>query len=261
MRIPFFKYHVTGNDFILIDNRQHLYNELSSNQIKKMCDRHFGIGADGLMFINNSNDNSFDFEMKYFNSDGNESSMCGNGGRCISVFAKDLGIVKTQARFKAIDGLHESFIEDKNFVRLKMNDVLNVKVYETFYQLNTGSPHYVHFDNNTPVLNIKKEGALIRYSPMFKEEGINVNFVKMISENEIFVRTYERGVEDETLSCGTGVTASAIALKYNNNGSHEVAVNTLGGKLKVEFDASENQFLNVWLSGDAKFVFSGIIEL
>ncbi|HMN33546.1 MAG: diaminopimelate epimerase [Chitinophagaceae bacterium] len=260
MTIQFYKYQGTGNDFILLDNRKNQYNELNTAQIKNLCDRHFGIGADGLMLINQASTSDIDFEMKYYNSDGRESTMCGNGGRCITLFAKDLHLINETAHFRAIDGIHEANIEQDSFIRLKMCDVSQLKIFETFFQLNTGSPHYVHFNEDTMNVDMKKEGALIRYSPLFKEDGINVNFVKEISENEIFVRTYERGVEDETLSCGTGVTASAIAHKQSQNGHHHVFVKTLGGNLSVTFDALENQFQNVWLSGEAKFVFTGTIE-
>ena len=253
MTINFYKYQGTGNDFVLLDNREHLYDALTSDQIKFLCDRHFGIGADGLMLLNSSQD--FDFEMKYYNSDGNESSMCGNGGRCITAFAKDLGIISSKAVFNAIDGRHEAAIDD-------MNDVNGILVNETYTELNTGSPHYVHFTDYVDEMDMKKEGKLIRYSPKYKDEGINVNFVEKLSDSSIFVRTYERGVEDETLSCGTGVTASAIAFKADAIGAQHVKVNTLGGDLEVFFTIeNKNAVHDVVLGGKAEFVFEGSIKV
>ena len=256
MTIHFRKYQGTGNDFILLDNRENLYNALSLAQIKFLCDRHFGIGADGLMLLNASAD--FDFEMKYYNSDGNESSMCGNGGRCITAFAKELGIISSKAVFKAIDGRHESVIDAQGIVRLNMNAVNGIQVNETYTELNTGSPHYVHFTDYVDEMDMKLEGKLIRYSPKYKDEGINVNFVEKLSDSSIYVRTYERGVEDETLSCGTGVTASAIAFKVNEGGPQHVKVKTLGGDLEVFFTMeNKNAVHSVLLCGKAEFVFQG----
>ena len=256
--MKFYKYQGTGNDFVLLDNRKQEYS-LTTAQIKHICDRHFGVGADGLMLL--ENEDGYDFKMVYYNSDGNESTMCGNGGRCISAFAKKLGLVSTDAKFMAIDGEHAAYFEDE-IVSLKMNDVQSIKVNETYFQLNTGSPHYVHFTEYVDELDVKKEGKLIRYSPMFKEEGINVNFVEKLNEHKIFVRTYERGVEDETLSCGTGVTASAISLIHDKKGSHEINIETLGGKLSVKLENINGQtFENIWLKGKAEFVFEGEINL
>ena len=256
--MKFYKYQGTGNDFVLLDNRKQEYS-LTSAQIKYICDRHFGVGADGLMLLENQD--GYDFKMVYYNSDGNESTMCGNGGRCISAFAKKLGLVSTEAKFMAIDGEHASFFEDE-IISLKMNDVQSIKVNETYFQLNTGSPHYVHFTEYVDELDVKKEGKLIRYSPMFKEEGINVNFVEKLNEHTIFVRTYERGVEDETLSCGTGVTASAISLIHDKKGSHEINIETLGGTLLVKLENINGQtFENIWLKAQAEFIFEGEINL
>ena len=260
MQIHFYKYQGTGNDFILLDNREHTFDSLETEQIKLLCNRRFGVGADGLMLLQNSS--QFDFEMTYFNSDGNESSMCGNGGRCITAFAKKLNIISNKAHFKAIDGEHFATINEKNIVELNMNDVNKIQSHETFFELNTGSPHYVHFTDYIHELDVKKEGELIRYSPRFKEEGINVNFVEKLKENKIFVRTYERGVEDETYSCGTGVVASAIAFKCENEGSHKIEIETLGGNLEVNFEnVNQRQFIQIKLIGAATFVFLGDIEL
>jgi diaminopimelate epimerase len=256
--MKFYKYQGTGNDFVLLDNRKQEYS-LTTAQIKHICNRHFGVGADGLMLLENQD--GYDFKMVYYNSDGNESTMCGNGGRCISAFAKKLGLVSTEAKFMAIDGEHAAYFEDE-IISLKMNDVKSIKVNETYFQLNTGSPHYVHFTEYVDELDVKKEGKLIRYSPLFKDEGINVNFVEKLNDNTIFVRTYERGVEDETLSCGTGVTASAISLIHDTKGSHEINIETLGGKLSVKLENLNGQtFENIWLKGKAEFVFEGEINL
>lgn len=260
MDISFFKYQGTGNDFILLDNRKKKYNLLNSKQIQMLCDRHFGVGADGLMLLNESAKESIHFEMRYFNSDGNESSMCGNGGRCIVLFAKHLGLVQDFCLFEAIDGLHHAKIFDDDVIHLKMNDVKEVKIFETYFELDTGSPHYVYFHDYVDEVDMKKEGALIRYSPTYKEQGINVNFIREIDTNSIQVRTYERGVEDETLSCGTGVTASAIVSRIHLPGSHQVNVKTLGGDLEVLFEYQNEIYENIWLCGKAKFVFDGVIK-
>lgn len=260
MKIHFYKYQGVGNDFILLDNRAALYAELTQDQIEFLCDRHFGIGADGLMLLNSST--SYDFEMKYYNSDGRESTMCGNGGRCITAFAKRLGLLRDKAHFIAIDGEHESYLLEDGQVRLHMNDVNGIAIHETYMQLNTGSPHYVHFTEDVAEFDMKREGALIRYSPMFKEDGINVNFVEQVDSKSIFVRTYERGVEDETLACGTGVTASALCLIKDQIGEHTVRIQTLGGLLQVKCKNLDGQNFNeIWLTGKAEFVFEGEIDI
>jgi diaminopimelate epimerase len=259
MVINFSKYQGTGNDFILLDNREGKWQGLSMASIRHMCDRHFGIGADGLMLLNKSAE--VDFEMKYYNANGNESSMCGNGGRCIAAFARDLGIISHEAHFRAIDGLHIAMLT-QNEVELKMNDVQEIIQKDTFIQLNTGSPHYVHFTEYVSEMNVKKEGALIRNSPLFREEGINVNFVEVLDDHTIFVRTYERGVEDETLSCGTGVCASAIAWVKHQLGEQQIQVKTLGGTLGVRCTMQgQDKVSDIWLKGRADFVFSGTIDL
>ncbi len=260
MPIKFDKYHGTGNDFILIDNRKKEI-ELSTEQIMYLCHRHFGIGADGLMLL--ELEPGVDFKMVYFNSDGNESTMCGNGGRCITAYAKKLGLIEDKARFIAIDGLHEATIANDGVVSLKMGDVKHIDKGENYFYLNTGSPHYVKFVFDVKHFNVFDEGKKIRNSDAFVAEGTNVNFIEKIEE-DIFVRTYERGVEDETLSCGTGVTASALvaALKGVAIGKNNCRVRTLGGNLNVKFDkVLENTFYNIWLEGPAEFVFEGNIEL
>lgn len=260
MKIKFYKYQGAGNDFILIDNREKISHEITVQHIKKMCDRHFGIGADGLMMLNNKE--GFDFEMVYFNADGKEGSMCGNGGRCIVQFAAHMGIKKNEYTFLASDGTHTAEIDLDKEVRLKMNDVNGVDFSLDHYVLDTGSPHYVKFVSLAEKINVVAEGRKIRNSKEFAEKGINVNFVETLDDDHIFVRTYERGVEDETLSCGTGVTASALMAAHNDNGFNHVEVKTKGGNLSVEFDkVSDSEFKNIWLAGPATFVFSGEYEI
>ena len=261
MDIHFYKYQGTGNDFVILDNRKKAYYNLDEKQVKFLCDRKFGIGADGLMLLNESN--AYDFEMKYYNSDGREGSMCGNGGRCLVKFANHMGIKKTNYRFIAVDGEHEARIDDEGRVSLQMQDVPNIKEYFGDFILNTGSPHYVQLVKDVMTLDVFKKGRDIRYSKNFELEGINVNFVEQVDkEDKIIVRTYERGVEDETLSCGTGVTAAALVCYHNDNGFNRVEVQTLGGKLSVEYDRlMESGFENIWLSGPAEKVFEGDISL
>lgn len=259
MQLQCYKYQGTGNDFVLIDNREKTIS-LTTEQIKWLCNRRFGIGADGLMLL--ELEPGIDFKMVYYNSDGNESSMCGNGGRCITAFAKRLGIITTEAKFLAIDGIHEAKINN-DFVSLKMNDVRQMEVGEDYCYLNTGSPHYVKFVNDIENVDVFAEGKKIRYNTRFSEEGTNVNFIEK-KDNELFVRTYERGVENETLSCGTGVTASALvaALKGVSTDKNNCSIKTLGGNLNVKFDkVLENTFYNIWLEGPATFVFNTTIEL
>lgn len=259
MNIIFQKYQGTGNDFIIIDNRDGSVI-INKDQIEKMCNRRFGIGADGLMLLNAHPD--YDFEMKYYNSDGNESSMCGNGGRCLVKFASEVGIVRTDYKFIATDGEHQATINLDGTVSLKMNDVEKVEYVNGNYVLNTGSPHFVSYNDNVWQLDVVKKGREIRFSPEYKQEGINVNFVEETEEPDVIkVRTYERGVENETLSCGTGVTAAAIVSYHNDNGFNRVEVKTKGGDLSVEFDKIGDRFENVWLNGPAEKVFEGEIEI
>lgn len=260
MKIEFFKYQGTGNDFILMDNRTQRYNDINQKQIRSLCNRRFGIGADGLILLNNNVDT--DFEMKYYNADGKEGSMCGNGGRCIVKFADHLGIHKNIYQFVSADGHHEAEIDFNGLVNLKMINVDDVELHSDYFILNTGSPHYVKIISDIMNLDVKHAGRLIRNSREFINEGINVNFVGTLAPDEIYVRTYERGVEEETLSCGTGVTASALVCAHNNNGFNRVEVRTPGGRLSVEFDKSgENHFENIWLKGPADLVFNGTIEI
>jgi diaminopimelate epimerase len=259
MQLKFYKYQGTGNDFVIIDNFQGLV-DLSKEQIAHLCDRKFGIGADGLMLLEKSN--KYDFEMKYYNADGNLGSMCGNGGRCIVKFAQDIDLIDEHAMFLAYDGVHEASIDKNGIVSLEMSDVNElIKIDNATCELNTGSPHYVSFVNDVLVMDVFKSGREIRYNDNYKMEGINVNFVTVDGER-LTIRTYERGVENETLSCGTGVTAAAIAAYHLGLiKSTTVSVKAVGGELSVSFDCNENQFENVVLSGPAIKSFEGTIEL
>lgn len=258
MDFPFFKFHGTGNDFIIFDNRDQRLH-LSNQQVAQLCHRRFGIGADGLMLLENAD--GYDFRMVYFNADGKESSMCGNGGRCITAFAKQLGIIGKEARFIAIDGVHTAQIHDDGLVSLKMNDVAGIHTENNHSILNTGSPHYINWVNNIEDAAVVPEGRAIRYAAPFAPDGINVNFVQL-KDGKLWVRTYERGVEDETLSCGTGVTAAAIAAQKDNTGTFTTSINTPGGALQVSFTKeTAHTATNVILTGPATFVFKGSVAV
>jgi len=260
MKLNFYKYQGTGNDFVIIDNRSGQITEFTTKQVQHICDRRFGIGADGLMLMNNKED--YDFEMKYYNADGKLGSLCGNGSRCMIRFAYHMGIHKYTYHFLAADGPHEAEIDNHNLIRVKMNDVTDIKEHSTFTLLNTGSPHLVKFVNDVMNVDVVETGRDIRNSKNYAEEGINVNFVESVDDDTIFVRTYERGVEDETLSCGTGVTAAALMSAHNPRGFNRVEVKTHGGSLSVEFNkTADNHFENIWLCGPAELVFTGEMEL
>lgn len=264
MRIHFHKYQATGNDFVVVDNRSGAF-DLSIDEIRTICDRRFGVGADGLMLIENHP--SAQFNLRYFNSDGSQS-LCGNGSRAAVKMAASLGLVNGKAKFEAFDGLHDAEISKDGIVRLKMNDVSAVKTHGEDLFINTGSPHYVRFVSGVKDYPVFEEGRKIRYSDTFAPGGTNVNFVELRPDNAIFVRTYERGVENETLSCGTGVTAAALAVSSRGYTS-PVTVNTSGGELRVEFKAPKPDeptaqsasFHDIYLIGPAKLVFEGDLEL
>jgi diaminopimelate epimerase len=258
MNISFNKYQGAGNDFIIIDNRNGLFNPDDSLLINKLCDRRFGIGADGLILI--SENDRADFEMKYFNSDGKLGSMCGNGGRCTAHFAQKLDIAGNSQQFMAFDGIHKAEVTE-DIVRLQMANVNEYKIIDGSYFINTGSPHYVIFTSNIDKMNVNEEGKKIRWSPKFAPDGTNVNFVE-VNDNGLYIRTFERGVEEETLACGTGVTASAIASVLKGHfDTGPVNVRAKGGNLKVEFDIIHEKVTNIWLTGPATFVFEGIIKM
>jgi diaminopimelate epimerase len=257
MKTEFYKYQGTGNDFVMIDNRHHNFNKNNTKHIAHLCDRRFGIGADGLILLENHD--KLDFKMVYYNADGNQSSMCGNGGRCIVAFAKLLNIIKDKTSFEAIDGIHHATIED-DFVKLHMQNVDKVEEFEGAVFLDSGSPHHVQLESNIENLDVKTEGAKIRFSEKYCKEGTNVNFVSKVSENTFKVRTYERGVEDETLSCGTGVTAVALAMHYiGETEKNIVNLETLGGNLQIQFTRKGDSFTNIWLCGSTKMAFKGEI--
>lgn len=255
--MKFYKYQGTGNDFIIIDNRSLDFPKNNTPLINKLCDRRFGVGGDGLILL--ENDPDYDFKMVYYNSDGNESTMCGNGGRCIVAFAHFLDIFEEKTSFLAIDGMHEAEIKN-GIVKLKMIDVEKIFSDEDNFVLNTGSPHFVQYVEDVENYDVYHNGNAIRNNNTYKKEGINVNFVTQLSEDELFVRTYERGVEDETYSCGTGVTATALTFIKNNHLT-SVRVKVLGGNLKVYAEKKGDGFNNIWLEGPAKQVFSGFINL
>lgn len=257
--IPFFKYQGTGNDFVMIDQREKKYiRKKDTALINQLCDRRFGIGADGLIILEKCK--GYDFRMIYFNADGRESSMCGNGGRCIAAFAHHLGIVKSKCHFLAIDGPHEAIIKKDDWVELKMSDVEHIEVGEDYFLMDTGSPHYVVFVEDIDDIDVVENGQAIRYSKRFKKKGVNVNFVEKTTDN-IIVATYERGVENETLSCGTGVTAAAIAnflRKTNRRKKQNTPIQSKGGNLAVRFEPiGKTAAKNVWLCGKAERVFQG----
>lgn len=257
----FYKYHGTGNDFIIVDNREETIS-ISQHRIAEICSRHTGVGADGFILIENHHVG--DFYMRYYNSDGNVSTMCGNGGRCAVLFAKQIGVIEqNETNFAAADGMHYAEILDNGLIALKMNAIGDVEINGKAFVLDTGSPHYVRFMYDVDELDVCKEGQLVRNSAQFKREGINVNFVEERGRT-LFVRTYERGVEGETLSCGTGVTAAAISLyrKQNYRGNKLIPIETLGGKLKVQIESSEFRKIDrVWLIGPAVEVFIGDIAI
>ncbi len=259
MNIPFSKYHGAGNDFVIIDNRSCFFTK-EPVLIKKLCDRHFGIGADGLMLLETFANT--DFYMRYYNSDGNESTMCGNGGRCITLFAHKIGIIDTSTHFLGIDGEHTAYIEDEKMVNLKMQDIKGIEIGSDYYFINTGSPHYVRFVNDVSKVDVNSEGKKIRNSFNLINGGTNVNFVDL-SQNLIKIRTYERGVESETLACGTGSVASAIAVSHQTkDNKSEYSVNTQGGKLTIKFHkVNDFEYNEIWLKGPATYVFDGQITI
>lgn len=244
----------------MIDNRSNFFPKENIKLVEKLCDRRFGIGADGLILL--ENDSETDFKMVYYNSDGNPSSMCGNGGRCLVAFAKFLDVIDNKTTFIATDGFHHATILDNGIVSLQMKNVDEVKIETGYTFLNTGSPHHVQLVDDLSNYDVRNKGSQIRYSDLYGKEGSNINFVNQVSENHFALRTYERGVEDETLSCGTGATAAAIAMHaIGKTNSDKIDLDVQGGKLKVTFNKTENGYENVFLIGPATFVFEGEIYI
>lgn len=259
MEITFYKYQGTANDFVMIDNRDGHFSADNQELVAFLCERRLGIGADGLILLQNRD--GYDFEMVYFNADGRLGSMCGNGGRCTVAFAQQLGVITDKAYFLAADGDHYATVSPEGLVSLKMNDVRAIECAEGFYFLNTGSPHYVEFVDDLAHYEVFQKGKAIRNNDRFRREGTNVNFAQLPQPQEpLFVRTYERGVEDETFSCGTGVTATAIAASFKGLSS-PVKIRTLGGNLEVSFNRQGEQVTDIYLTGPAQHVFSGKISV
>ncbi len=257
MEVTFYKYQGTGNDFVMIDNRDGRVNLGNLDLVRKLCDRKFGIGSDGLIAIQNHPD--YDFEMIYFNADGSQS-MCGNGARCAVAFSSFLGIVSRETHFLAIDGPHDAILNGDQ-VELLMSDVREIEVKSGDYFLNTGSPHHIRFVEGIEDYPVFEEGKTIRYDSGYAPGGTNVNFVQPVANDRVFVRTYERGVENETLSCGTGVTAAAIVYGSQHQ-RNQVKISTLGGELSVKFHSNpDGTFNKIWLIGPAEQVFSGQINI
>jgi len=262
MKIPFSKYQGTGNDFVMVDNRAHAFPSGDFALVKKLCDRRFGIGADGLILLDEKSDGTL--QMTYFNSDGNPGTMCGNGGRCFAAFARQCGVPGDELTFEAADGIHLAIFTSLNplTVKMSMGEVVAVEKEPDYLFLDTGSPHVVKFVSHVANYEVQREGRAIRNSERFKAKGTNVNFVQAAPDH-LVVRTYERGVEDETYSCGTGVTASVLAAAFASliRNSGPCAVHTPGGKLKVYFSKNGSGFKDVWLEGEATFVFHGEVDV
>jgi diaminopimelate epimerase len=255
----FYKYQGAGNDFIIFDNRNGAFERDNVDLVRHLCDRRFGIGGDGLMLLQDKE--AYDFEMVYFNADGREGSMCGNGGRCIVAFAQDQGIIGSETDFLAADGAHHARLHKTvGWISLKMGDVAEIRRVGDAYLLNTGSPHYVQSVTGLATYPVVEEGRRIRYSDTFRKDGINVNFVEPDGDG-YYLRTYERGVEDETLACGTGATAVALAMAWHNRmeGIRETPIRVEGGRLVIRFNSAGDRFNDVFLEGPAEFVYKGEI--
>ncbi len=260
MEIPFSKYQGAGNDFVLIDNRDEFVNHQNASLIRQICHRRFGIGADGVMFLQKTS--ALDFEMIYYNADGRPGTMCGNGGRCMVAFAKHLNMINTETNFLAVDGPHYATISDEgSWVSLQMIDVSTISRDSRAFVLDTGSPHYVLEVKDLNHKNVREDGREVRNNSTYGKAGINVNFVEDFGDH-YFVRTFERGVEDETYACGTGVTAVALAMAKQKglSGQINTPISVKGGQLNVRFDYDGTRFSNIFLEGPATYVFEGVIE-
>ncbi len=261
MIYTFYKYQGAGNDFVIIDNQNEQFPRQNFKQIKHICDRKFGVGADGFMLLETSQ--QADFKMTYHNADGKLGSMCGNGGRCIVAFAKFIGLIDNSTTFEASNSIYQATIEN-NEVRLKMNDLTtrDIQVYPDHVFLNTGSPHHVALVDDLDNFPVYTQGQKIRHGAPYFEEGTNVNFIEQLNNNTLKIRTFERGVENETLACGTGVTAAAIASHFTKKiEDNHIFVKAIGGNLSVSFELDQNHYKNIILSGPATYVFKGEIEI
>jgi diaminopimelate epimerase len=267
--MKFYKYQGTGNDFIILNNIDQSFNTADKATIANLCNRRFGIGADGLILLQKHSDGTF--YMQYFNSDGGESSMCGNGGRCFAQFIFDLGLAQQSVSFKAIDGWHAAHQmrneDGLDWIALQMISVETIKkLPENTFELNTGSPHYVSFlPEPIAQIPLNEWAKKIRFSPPYNDEGINVNFVNILGLKDLRMRTYERGVEDETYSCGTGAVAAALSAALFAglpSGKHTTQVAVPGGDLAIQyfFNQETKSFSDVWLLGPAAQVFVGEIR-
>ena len=255
-RIKFSKYHGAGNDFVMINAiKNHVV--LTDEEVKAICDRRTGVGADGLIMVLPSE--KYAFRMKYYNCDGHESTFCGNGGRCIAAFACEEGMCPQHLEYEAVDGIHKALLtknSDNEFmVSITMRDIESYDLTDLRLLINTGSPHYVTRIGSLKDFDVRKYGAEIRNDKSISADGVNVDFMEII-DNQYYIRTFERGVEDETLACGTGVTASAIAagLWY---GGDNIDIKTTLATLNVRFKKSGNSIKDIVLSGPATHVFDG----
>src|SRR3569623_391687 len=257
MYLPFYKYQGTGNDFIIIDNRKDILQTYSTSLVQQLCTRRLGIGSDGFIVLRARE--GYDFEMVYHNADGSQS-LCGNASRCTIHLARQLGIIDQRAYFLTTDGAHRAYIKE-DLIHVQLKEVSEIQVLLNGYWLNNGSPHYVQWVEDLENLDVYTIGKKIRHSPPFQKEGVNVNFVQSGKDNTLYVRTYERGVENETLSCGTGATAAAIVASIRGYTS-PVTIETKGGTLQVSFMQKDNRyFYNIYLAGPVKLVFQGKIDL
>jgi len=256
MDFQFEKYQGAGNDFIIIDDRKENFPDQDHSLIQKHCDRHFGIGADGLILVRDS-DRS-DFKMLYFNADGHPSSLCGNGSRCVFAFANKHQMIGNEGTFETSDGIHRGSLTPDDFICIEMGDVLTIEKRGSAIFMDTGSPHHIEFVDQVSAIDVKTQGAAIRYGAPYFETGSNANFVEKVNEKEFNIRTYERGVEDETLACGTGAVAAAIGAHFSGQTPLDmVNINALGGCLQVSFTPDSGQYKNILLIGPATYVFSG----
>ena len=258
MEQTFYKYQGTGNDFILIDDRANVFPLKDVSLVARLCDRRFGIGADGLILIQNAA--TSDFKMVYFNADGNESSLCGNGARCTIAFANFLNCIEDKTTFEAVDGLHSAHI-DGDIISLQMHDVNKIQAFENHTFLDTGSPHHVEMVEKLKTFDVYGNGKRIREGSPYYMTGTNVNFVEQLAKDQFAIRTYERGVEDETLSCGTGATAVALAMYENKKTTAtKIKINVQGGVLEIQFEVTDKGYSQIFLSGPAEQVYSGTFK-